>query len=99
MDLEKVARSHSWRSVNLECEYVTGANGVVRLVAQQWSGDVGVLRLRKNRTDCTDRFAFVQLRCRDVFRRPQRVTRIGPFVQTGPPILQICPSQIWRKKK
>ena len=85
--------------MNLECECVAGADGVVRLVAQQWSGDVGVLRLRKNRIDCTDRFAFVQLRCRGVVRRAQRVTIIGLFVQTGPPILQICPSQIWRKKK
>ena len=74
MDLEKVKRSHLWRNVILECEYVTIAGGDAGVVAQQWSGGVGVLRLRKNRIDCTDRFAFVQLRCRDVLRRPQRET-------------------------
>ena len=48
MDLEKVKRSHLWRNVILECEYVTIADGDAGVVAQLWSGDVGVLRLRKN---------------------------------------------------
>ena len=48
MDLEKVVWLHSWRNVILECEYVTIADGDAGVVAQQWSGGVGVLRLRKN---------------------------------------------------